>query len=401
MKAIARLLVILCLCQVAMAGDKKSKIASVPFEVVGTYIVIKAKINKSTPLNFILDSGLGTTLITHMDKGDSISLPNSDKTVLRGLGKGNIINAVISYGNTLQTGRMKFVNQTIYFIEDDLFNLSEYTGRKINGLLGSDFFQDLAVKIDYGNRRITFYESSSFKVPKGYVPIHLTINEEKMYATLQATESDGKVSNVNMLIDTGAELAAWFRTFGDDKIKIPDKKLYGYIGQGLNGEITGYLARLPKVGIGGHNLSNPVISFPDSSCISGTATPLDRDGTIGSQILSRYNIIIDEPNGMLYVKPNNNFRKPFTYNIAGIEVLKRFSIPYLPEVFLVWKGSPAEKSGIKAGDMLLSVNEINGFGTDISEIRHIFETRSRRPIYIKILREGKTLDFKIDMNGSL
>jgi len=390
-----------CLITGAIAGNSKSRIASIPFEVVGTYVVVKVQINESTPLNFILDSGLGRTIVTELSAEDSLTLNSYEKTKLKGLGTGQEISALVSRGNSLQTGRMKFMNQMVNLLEEDIFNLSDYTGRKINGLLGSDFFEDHVVKVDYNTQRITFYESSSFEVPRGYVAIPLTYKDEKMYAKILVADGTGKPREVNMLIDSGAELAAWFRSFGENSVKLPQKKLHGYIGQGLNGEIKGYIGRVPKIYFGGHAFHNPIVSFPDSATISDAIIDLNRDGTIGSQILSRFNLIFDEPNEMLYIKPNGNFRKEFSYNVAGIETVMQNTVPYLPEIFNVWENSPAARAGIQVGDLILDINGQSGFKTDINAIRKIFEEQGKNILRLLILRNGENMEFKVDMEETL
>jgi len=399
MRAFLLFIAVVLFHSVTMAGNHRSKIASVPFEVVGTYIVVKARINESSPLNFILDSGLGSTIVTELSAEDSLTLRHSDKITLNGLGKGKEIEAMISRGNTLQAGKIKFVNQMVNLLEEDIFNLSEFTGKKINGLLGSDFFQDQVVWIDYDKERITFYESSSFVIPNGYVAIPLIIKDNKMYSTMLVSQGQGKPAEAKMLIDTGAELAAWLRVH--DNIRLPSKKIYGYIGQGLNGEIKGHLGRVPRLYFGGHSLHNPVVSFPDSACIADIMQDIERDGTVGSQILSRFNLIFDEPNELLYIRPNHNFRKPFRYNIAGMEIVKQQTLPYLPEIYYVWQQSPAERAGIKSGDMILEINGMNGFNADINDIRHFFENPSRRPLIVTILRGNQTFQAKLDINQTL
>lgn len=385
----------------AVASENRSRITSVPFEVVGTYVVLKVQINESSPLSFILDSGLGRTIVTELTSEDSLSLKSYRKTVLNGLGTGKEISALISEGNSLQVGRMKFVNQMVNMLEQDIFNLSAYTGRKINGLLGSDFFQDHVVRVDYDLQRITFYESSSFKIPKGYVAVPLTIIKDKMYAKVLVADGNGKPREVNMLIDSGAELAAWFRTYGSNAVKLPEKNIHGYIGQGLNGEIKGYVGRLPRVYFGGHVLHNPIVSFPDSISISEAIRDTDREGTIGSQILSRFNLIFDEPNEMLYIKPNRNYKKDFAYNAAGIEAVKQSFIPFLPEVIYIWENSPAAKAGIMVGDLILDINGQSGFKADINEIRRIFEGKNGKSISLTVLRKSDSKTIKINITDTL
>ena len=60
-------------------------ITSIPFDLVGSYVVLTVRINTSTPLRFILDSGLSNTLITEMYPSDSLSLQFSDTLTIKGL----------------------------------------------------------------------------------------------------------------------------------------------------------------------------------------------------------------------------------------------------------------------------------------------------------------------------
>jgi len=401
MKYSTLLLFYLSLSLVAIGENCKSKISSLPFDMVGSYMVVDVRINNSPKLKLILDSGVSTTLITELNRDDSISLKYTEKTSIKGLGSGNNLLALTSMGNTLQAGKMNMVNQTIYVLEQDIFNLSKHTGTKINGILGSDFFEGHIVKIDYNNRRITFFRNDSFNVPLGYSTIPMIQESHKMFIQVPVTESNGTIRESKMLVDTGAELAGWFRSYGKKPIQIPARKIHGYIGQGLNGEIKGYFGRIPQINMGGFLLKNPVVSFPDSISITDAIFASDRDGTIGSQILSRFNLIFDQKNGLLYLKPNWKFKKVFSYNIAGIELILSDPVLVLPEVLHVWKDSPAEFAGVKAGDRIFEINGLSGFKSNIQEMKKTFEKESDRPLEMLLLRGEKTIKVNVEMKSRL
>lgn len=409
MRKVSILLCFVCLYSVGFATNRHSKIASVPFEVVGSYIVVKVKINHSSTLHFILDSGLSNTLITELTPEDNISLNYTEMTVLNGLGIGKRMNALTSTGNSFQIGKMTLFNQTVFVLEEDVFNLSKHTGAKINGILGSDFFQGHVVKINYDIKRITFYESSSFMVPENYTPVNISIEGHKMFTNLQITETDDTYRSVKMLVDTGAELTAWFRAYGKLPVQIPAKNIRGYIGQGLNGEVKGYFGRIPQINLGGFALNNPAVSFPDSLTITEAISESGREGiaesgregTIGSQILSRFNLIFDASKNKIYIKPNYNFKKPFSYNIAGIELIQEDPFLRLPEVLYVWENSPAEHAGVCNGDFILEVNGLKGLEVDINEIKRLFEVSSRKQLRLLLLRGEKTIKINVEMKSAI
>lgn len=401
MRILSILVFLICLPFGLYALNGQAKIASVPFQVVGSYIVVEVRINQSTKLNLILDSGVSTTLITELTAEDILTVDYAEKIEIKGLGAGTGLMAFRSIGNTLSIGKLKIRNHTICVLENDIFNLSQHVGSKINGLLGADFFDGHIVQIDYSKRIITFYKNESFVVPEKYTPIPMIVDGNKMFISLPVTATDWTTKNALMLLDTGAELSAWFRSYGENPIKIPDKNIRGYIGQGLNGEIKGYMGRISLINLGGNKLNNPVVSFPDSATIMDAILSSKREGTIGSQILSRFNLIFDRYNNHLYLKPNFNFKKPFSYNIAGIELIQEDLYFKLPIVINVRENSPAERAGVKVGDQILQVNELNGFKSDITEIKKEFEISSRAPLRLIILRGNSSINVKVDMKSEL
>lgn len=384
---------------VDLSAKKNQKtIASLPFQIVGSYMVMSVKVNDSSPLNLILDSGIRNTLITELQEDDRISLNYSDVKDLMGLGNASGLEAFSSNFNTLKIGKITLNNKTVHVLKEDIFNLSKHTGNKINGLIGVDFFQSYVVGINYSKKRIDFYNKDSFIPPQGYEKMPITIEGGKMFIDLTVVEADSTKRSVRMLIDTGAELNAWFQTFTSKSIHSPQKGIKATIGQGLNGEIVGKIARIPQICFGNYCLQAPIVAFPDSLSISEIILNSKRDGTVGSQILNRFNYIIDYENQVFYYQPNSNFNAKFSFNVAGIDIIQMY--PFLPqtEVWKVWEESSADKAGVKVGDQILEVNGKKSAILNISEIKAIFQTVSKYPMQLKVLRDDNEISLEIDMN---
>jgi len=316
---------------------------------------------------------------------------------MMGLGGGSVLEAFTSNFNTLKIGKLKFQNKTVYVLKNDVFNLSKHSGTKINGLIGVDFFQDHTVEIDYSSRRVRFYESETFEAPKGYGMLPITVESQKMFVELSVIESDSTHKQVKMLMDTGAELNAWFQTSTKESVKVPPRWVQGTIGEGLNGIITGKYSHIPQICFGDFCLRNAIVSFPDSATITGIVSNSKRDGTVGSQLLSRFNLFIDYKQKKFYFKPNSNFKKPYTYNVAGIEIIQYSPVIPVIEVMDVWANSPAAHAGVKRDDQIIEINGIRAFQMSIGEIRRIFETPSKHSLNLTLIREKEEVTVKIDM----
>jgi hypothetical protein len=387
------------ICQYTEA--KSALVASVPFEMAGSYIIIQARINNTTPLNFILDTGVRNTIITELHEEDDILLNFSEKKIIHGLGQGNAINCLMSDSNSISLGKLTLRDKTVYVLEEDIFALSENNGRKINGLLGIDIIQSYVIQIDYTHHKLNFYDKTHFSPPSNYGYKPLVIENNKMYLNLTLLDVTAKIRTIKMLIDTGAQLNAWFQTVRTNATGIPDKRVHARIGQGFSGEIYGYLARIPKICIEQFCIQNPIVVFPDSVMIASIMRNSDRDGTIGSDLLSRFDVYIDVHSKAIYFKPNRYFKSSFKYNIAGIEIKQSSHSELLYEVTHVWKGSPAEKSGVQTGDILLEINGNKSFLLDLFEIRGMLQQPTRTPMSLMVERNNEKLLLKVEMNDVL
>ncbi len=380
---------------------RNKAIATIPFEMVGSYIVMKVSIGNSGPLNFILDTGLRNTIVTELHEGQSIDIAINHERQLQGLGQGLAINSMISYNNVLNIGKLKLNNKTVYVLQDDIFNLSNKTGKKINGLMGFDIFSDHIVEINYTRSRIYFYSPTQFVAPQKYSVVPMIVERQKMFLELSVLETDASKRRIKMLIDTGAELTAWFQTLRPDAINIPEKRMHASIGHGLSGEIKGLLARVPQLCIANYCVKNPIVAFPDSSAIAQAIENTDRDGTIGARLLWRFNTIYDVPNKKFYFAPNARFNAPFKYNIAGIEIVQTNQVFRQYEIVNVWDHSPAEKAGVEIGDIIEEINFTALFDKEIENVRSYFENPANRALKMTVLRNGEKVFLEVDMNKRL
>ncbi len=400
MKRILYIAILFCLTT-SPAFSRQKKVASIPFKLVGSSIVIETSINGSTPLQFILDTGVKNNMITEVHSEDSVELPRGKVVAIRGLGLNDSIRAYESTNNLLKIGNLRLQNQNMLVLMDNIISFSSITGEKINGILGSELLKDYVVEINYSRQRITFYTHDSFIVPNSYKRIPAIVAGSKMFINANVINNGMTNENLAMLIDTGAEIGAWFQTIRSDAFELPEKKIHGYIGEGLNGEIHGYYAVIDSLNIGPFYLKKPIVTFPDSMYIADIIIRSSRDGTLGNQVMKRFDSIFDFKTPALYLKPNRMFSEKFSFNISGIEMTQNFPFIFDITVNKVWKNSTADLKGIKEGDLILEVDKQPVFSMKMTEIRRIFETPRKRPLHIVIQRDTDVMDFYLDMKSPI
>lgn len=72
-----------------------------------------------------------------------------------------------------------------------------------------------------------FMIGSAFSPPNGYGVMPMTMDGQKMYIHLSVLKPMKNRRSIKMLIDTGAELTAWFQTLTNNAVSIPEKSIRG------------------------------------------------------------------------------------------------------------------------------------------------------------------------------
>lgn len=371
------------------------KSLSFPFRFINNLIILPVVINDSDTLQFILDTGVSTSIMTELSIGDSLSLNYTRKVKIKGLGQGEPIDALHSFGNNFYVSGIQGKNQDLLILLQNVFNLSSVFGTRIHGLLGYNIFQNFIVEIDYSKKIISFHDPESYEYKDGWWIFHrnrryetlpLIIHETKPYILAYIIMNDGIRVPVKLLIDTGASHSLWLDTFSDSLIKLPETTVDVFLGKGLNGDIFGKLGRIPEIHLGSFIIPNPIVAFPDSMS-TGQTTGLDhRNGTLGAEILRRFNVIIDYPNKKISLIKNHNFKNRFKVNRSGIDI--EAPVPELPYYVIshVRKGSPADKAGLRRGDEINYINNNNAFNLTINDIYEFFYRKPGKKIKLGITR---------------
>ncbi|MDO9037221.1 MAG: retropepsin-like aspartic protease, partial [Lutibacter sp.] len=142
--------------------ENAAKGQSVSFKLSNNLIIFPIEVNGRS-LNFILDSGVGATLLFNLYAKDSVMLHNKEKVRLQGLGSEESVEAVLSKGNLFTFGNIRGYDQSLYLILDDSFDLSSKLGITVHGIIGYEIFKDFVVDINYGTKRINFYKPDTYK----------------------------------------------------------------------------------------------------------------------------------------------------------------------------------------------------------------------------------------------
>lgn len=247
-------------------------------------IFIKASVNGSAPLNFQFDLGAG---------GNIIKKGSVDKVNLNFDGKTFLINSdgrhevPTSSKNTLTAGPLTWVNNITLVVGDNM-------DRGEDGLLGNTLWLDKVIELNYDRSMMIIHDTLP-RLGDGYTR-HAMILDGGVVPFMKASiRAGGETFTDWYMFDTG--YSGYVRIGGAlyKKYKLGDQVERAF-------SLRGNRIVLPGFEVGGHHFLNvnAVLEKGDQG----------ERGLMGNSLLKRFNVIVDNQNGFIYLKPNSLMNAP-------------------------------------------------------------------------------------------
>lgn len=371
-----------------------------PFKYVNNLIVVDVNLNRLLGLKFIFDTGAEHTILTKREYSEWLGLNFTRKYTIMGADLKTELIAYLAQKVTVKVGPMIALNESILVLEEDYFKYAELTGLDIHGILGADFFRKYIVQIDFDNERITLHKPEHFKYSlKKYEELEIEVRRNKPYLAAKLNIAGDTLRKVKLLMDTGAALPLLLYTDIDTALTIPPNAIPGNVGRGLGGYLDGYKGRVNSLEVSPFLMKDVVTSFQlaDSIYVNNPAILNDRNGILGNEVLSRFNIVIDYWHQKVYLRPNKSYKTAFKFDKSGISIsasgknLTQYTVQYITP------NSPAAKAGVEKGDILVKINGTSTKLMSMNSIYEKFKKRSGKQIKLMVLRNGteKKITFQL------
>lgn len=360
------------------------------FQLVRDMMVVPVFINTKGPYNFIIDSGVGLMIITDPKLVDSINVLN--KRTLKLYGAAGTNESFEAYATSELDVRLpgdiksNLVSAAIF--KEDHFGLSNFAGMPIHGIIGYEFFSQLAVKINFSDSTITAAPSGAFKPFRGKkgMTIPLSIEEHKPYIKTAIVLPDGCPVENKFVVDLGAGHPLSLENLDQYKNYF-HKSIVANLGVGLTGPINGYISRIDEFSLGKYKFTNVIASFPSNTTPTSYMVP--RDGNLGLGILKKFILVIDYQKGVMYLKPNYKFKEPFEHDMSGMEYYATGDNYKRVVISRVEPGSAADEAGITANDEIIAINFKPIDKMTIVDIDNLFKSKIDRSLLVEISRNKK------------
>jgi hypothetical protein len=364
---------------------------NIPFRMVRDMIVIQLNINEKGPFNFILDSGVGLMLITDPKLVDSLNITNKRTLKISGLGEGEDYEAYITSSLKVDIPGLNSYDIAAAILKKDHFGLSNYAGMPIHGLIGYEFFNNLAVKIDFSDSTLTVSKPKYIRSLRRGTRIPIAIENRKPFIQAKITFPNGVKSNDKLVLDLGAGHPLSLENI-ISKHGLPQKFIAANLGVGLTGPIEGFISRVKEIDLGKYKIKNVITSFPEERPHDKFFEP--RDGNLGMKILKRFTLIIDYPDSAIYLKPAGDLNEPFEHDMSGLEYYSTGTDYNHVIISRVEPGSAADEIGLEKDDEIIAINFKPVSSMTLEQIDALFRSQNDRSLLLEIYHD-KRLDHVI------
>lgn len=410
-------------------SQNKNKIV-IPFQLINNSIILQPKIN-NVQLNLILDTGSAYNILFAFPQKDSIAFYNTSKIKIIGPGMEKPFEAYISKENKIEFKSISSKKLDVVLMLEEEYNFTTSIGIPVHGILGADFFMDNKVEIQYDTKRIIIYQKETKRYKsklQNYKELPFVIKEKKPYIPVKITIEDQLTKNLELLVDTGLSDGLWIF---EKELNIRQKKfIKDYLGAGIGGNVYGKKVRFENIIFSDYKFDKPIISMPDTISFLKKDILSQRDGSVGGEILKRFNVIFDYNKKIMYLSKNGSFGNKFYYNMSGFDIqhngieIVEENLSNLPdsvnskniigfgnntseyssfssnfkyvlkpsiEISNIRLNSAADLAGLKIGDRLISINGKKAVNYKLSEIIEILQENMDQIITIVVDRKGQKI----------
>ena len=364
----------------------------IPFELYANVILLRARVNNSRPLWFLLDTGAAGSLIDSRH-ARTLGLKRLGDADINGMG-GSVKGSYYG-GATFELPGVRLFDRKV--VGMPLGPLFARFGRRVDGIIGYDLFKLCVVEVDYAAKTINLYDPRSYEYKGAGEVVPFTVRDGTPFARVRLVVEGGAAVEGDFEVDTGSDGPLKVNRPFAEKHKIlellPDVSA-SKTGAGAGGETAYVESRVKEVGLGRFTFPNPVVTF--SRDAEGEGTNADSAGQLGGEIFRRFKVIFDYARGRMILEPNASFSEPFGQDTSGLDLVAEGRDLRTFTVNAVEPGSPAAEAGLREEDVIVAVDGRPARDFDLDQLAGLF-TKAGKEYELTVRRGRETLKLKLKL----
>ena len=270
--------------------------------------------------------------------------------------------------------------------------LAPSQGRAAPGIVGSRFFMEHVVEIDFGAALVRVHEPTSWHYDGDGIVLPLTLDNGVPVIRGQMMTPDGAVLPMRLLVDLGAKstllVAEPFIRSNELMTRFP-KSVTSPLGAGVGGATRYAFTRIPRLALGSGGRALSTDSLVAGLSVGGTLRSTWYDALLGADFLRRFRVIFDCPHHQLVLEPRVPAIPIAEYDMSGMFLLAEGADRSRYVVGELVKGGPAAAAGIEVGDELVSLDGQPTAAITLGSVRQRLKAGAGRALRVEVERDGE------------
>jgi hypothetical protein len=320
---------------------------TLPVEMRSLHFLVQVRLNGKGPYRFFLDTGGQNVLSPARARELGLAVTGS----LQGGGVGEQDEAFgMAKVARVELGSAWMADQS-FIVVPAMANISTFMGVEVSGVVGYELFRRFVARIEglaSGSPRLTLalpeqwsYHGSGIRVPFRFNGTQPQV----------AGELDGIPGRFDLDTGSNATLDVYTPFAQEHRLRArAQRSVHTVTGAGVGGEVWGDVVRARELRLGGAAMFEPIVTL--NSVTKGKFASEGVAGNVGLGFLKRFDLILDYPHQTIIFERNASWGERDNFSMTGIQ-------PY-PDpsgrIRQVYPGSAAEAAGLKAEDVVLTVN---------------------------------------------
>lgn len=289
---------------------KVKQVGSIPFEIVENGIAVKIKLNKSDrEFLMLFDTGADGMALNPDSayKAGVVVTKSKSASVVGG-------NQQVQYSadNTIYIGGQVLKNQgLVIFPKHGIYD----------GLFGANLLRNFITSVNFDTMTIDLYNFGNFNYWGKAKPFVFDYKSGLPVVKMNLTFEDKKSVEGSFTFDTGAgyDLIAYGPFNHKNNLEASLKTEYTSVNFSLGKQTKIVGGAIPNISINGNNFPNVTIALQEYDDANKNWA-LFADGSLGIDLIKRFNFTIDLLNKTVYLEPNKNFKKLPSFYVNGLEL---------------------------------------------------------------------------------
>jgi len=345
---------------------------------------------------FIFDTGAQPTLLDGA-LADSMGVQVTSAGLTTGAGRGST-----RVGNagplTLDVSGVPLGPITVRVAPLDSL-LGATSGRGIPGVVGSRFFREHLVELDFDSLVMHASDPRTLSPPRDAIAVPLDIEGDIPYARGWLTTPDGRRIPMRLLVDLGAKSTLLITEPFIHAQRLDNafpSRVENPLGAGMGGPTRYAFARAPALEIATSSAPLRLAEALVGLSVGGTLRSAQYDALLGADFLTRYRVTFDYARRVMYLRPRPRTLPRAELDMSGMYLMSdRAARRIIVEE--VRPRSPAHAAGVRPGDVLVGLDGRLVGEMSLAAVRGVLRSQDGRVVRLVLARGGVTRDVMLTL----